>query len=165
MKVHIVRFSLIMLVTGLLFTGCETYQAYQGPALPRERVAILKCVAHWRMMKPVPYVMVEAVDGTSALVPYRGSVQSLLGMKSQRKHLTSSIELLPGHHTVSFIPVPLYGETVTTNLITENIYVEAGKTYNAKVRIVNEHGTYHGTYNGYETTSEGQWIVNISEEQ
>lgn len=113
-----------------------TYRAYDGPARPRQEIAILK-------MKGL---VVTSMDGKAAVDTHCN--KDLFHTKGNPKHCRprtdfNPIELLPGDHTIvfrpSFFPSWTAGDASGTP-ITKDIHVNAGKIYQAKFRW---EGRYH----------------------
>jgi hypothetical protein len=149
---RVVGFCLIIIVAGIFLTGCATgWQAYSGPALPRKQVAVLKTPAGFSGQHAV---CVNSVDG-------RGTGTHWDGSPRFPHIIPSSIELLPGRHTIVFTPYPTAG---SGSAIIKDINVEAGKTYKAKMgyRLTSGGSQYVG---GGHTiyTSRGDWWVELTE--
>ncbi len=99
-------------------------RAYPGPNRPVQEVAVLK----------LNHVRVDEIDGKSIRVCGYPRMALL-----QRDHLVcspaKSIELVPGHYSITFAPVgPFYVYTVIEKYdpIVIDFHAEAGKTYDAR---------------------------------
>ena len=109
---QIVLISVCIIGLAVLGVGCLSYQSFSGPSLPRNRIAVLE------LENAADSLRVTSIDGTVVDL-YPGT----------------SIQLLPGNHALSFFP-----KTESTyysgTAITKSIWVEAGKTYVAHVKII-----------------------------
>jgi hypothetical protein len=120
---RIVGFSLIIIATEILFTGCvlipRDWKTYSGPA-PQGDAVLMVGVDSSDMRIPGGSLYVTSVDGMSP--KHRG---------------VTDVRLLPGKHTISFrYSHSTYRPgwvfyTFTTNDFSKDIYVEAGMTYRA----------------------------------
>ena len=153
---HVVGVSLIIIVAGLLFTGCaSSYQAYPGSALPRQQVAVLKWDSEFIWGQRFGSEM--TVDGN--LVRCRGGIYPHVDGKSVQYRggmYPPSIALLPGWHTIGF---SMQSPVFINNSSSRDIYVGAGKTYIAK-RIVEY---IHNPRSEYGL--QDLWSVEITEEK
>ncbi|MGA3161132.1 MAG: hypothetical protein ABSC77_07930 [Terracidiphilus sp.] len=159
------RFTIWLMVLIALTSVAiaETYQAYSGPTLPRQNVAVLK----------LSHVWVATVDGTPASVckdyHYAYAVRQRTRYFCKSHDQIDTIELLPGNHTITFnfgmIPANTWANVNSTDTvadISENISVEAGKKYKAQ-RWWNKTGQYNRT--GQNSYNMGiDWGVSITEE-
>ena len=120
------KISLLLIVVAILSTGCigGMRQAYPGPALPNEKIAILK--------------MPQCRKCSSSEVTVQGyAIQDLILYRIDGKKAfgPETATLLPGQHTLLFLPragvnpFSLFGTRVkpSESLITNNL--EAGKSY------------------------------------
>jgi hypothetical protein len=147
--IRIVGFSLIIVVVGILLTGCATgWQAYNGSALPLNHVAVLKCPQGFSQAVRGNGVYVIAVDGISTTLNWDGS-------RKRNPYAPASIELLAGHHTIMFLPG--IGQNETGDPITKEIDVEAGKVYKAEMTA-----QFNSSFGN---TRKGHWWVEITEEK
>jgi len=109
---QIALISVYIIGLAVLGVGCLSYQSFPGPSLPRNRIAVLK------LENAPDSLRVTCIDG-KVVDLYPGT----------------SIELLPGNHTLSFFP-----KTESTyysgTAISKMIWVEAGKTYVAQVKVI-----------------------------
>lgn len=117
-------FEFIIAAIALLSTGCQTFQCYSGPKLPRERVAVLK------------------IDDELCLRRL-DNLKTVMGDYD-------SITLYPGHHSFSFTyynqggtwtPNGSYSFTRWGSSIDVDSNFEAGKTYKTDVQL------YPGSWN------------------
>ena len=109
------RFS-IFLIAVLLLSGCGTMQAYSGPQLPKEQVAVVKSNI---LKHPFTTIVIAAVDGKS------------------RSGARTNVEVLPGRHTLDLL-VNVTVWYVTVNYPASiSFEAEAGKVYFVDAKIVN----------------------------
>jgi hypothetical protein len=141
------RFRILLLVLAGCFATASlqgpvsatkdwTYQAYDGPALAANQVAVLE------LQKPSRQLGFVSVDGKSVLRNWDGSLREDCKLNEfggvRCKRVATSIQVLPGQHTIIF--VILYGSGVSgcvTNSacsVTKDISLEAGKTYVAQAK-------------------------------
>lgn len=115
--VRIVGTALAFIVAAILFTGCTTYRAYTGAALPRKQVAVLTLAEGW---SPQPVdVEVVKIDGND-----------INGAPVGTGQIRHKIELLPGQHTIRFSPILVHiFNKATGDSIDKTFFVEAGKNY------------------------------------
>jgi hypothetical protein len=141
-------------------TGCNTvqYQAYTGPALAQDQVAVLVLCKNFCYEplaaaeidgKKMSWVTQEDNFNNSMTThytlshPYDGSIFN---------PYPSTIELLPGLHVITFIP-----SNADADPVIKDLEVQAGKTYIA--RIVT------GEWNiNSEDRKQASWDVEITEE-
>jgi hypothetical protein len=115
--IRAVEFGLIIIVVAALFSGCSTqYQAYRGPTLPREQVAVLKSGNGFCGEIAQGACWISYVDSSQLPAAYR------------------EIKLLPGKHTITFqfLESRSYSTgymTTFTGTTSKDVDVEAGKTY------------------------------------
>jgi hypothetical protein len=159
-----VGFSLIIIVAGILITGCSTcstYQAFPGPSLPRQQIAILKI--------DNDHMWVSHIDGKS--LKGRSDWFGRTGIYDHRM-----ISLLPGEHSVGFdySSAPFNVSYRSINPFYQDINLEAGKTYIAhcKTEFRPTAGWTQDPTNPNSWTGERgagplnqAWWVEISEEQ
>jgi hypothetical protein len=157
------RFRILLLVLTCCFatgslqapgsaTKDFTYQAYDGPALAANQVAVLE------LQKPSRNLGFVSVDEKIVSRNWDGSLRESCKLNEyggvRCKRIVTSIQLLPGPHTILFFI--LYGKGVSgpecvRNLyctVTKNISLEAGKTYvaqaNTPSRVVAQDTTITG---------------------
>ena len=155
---NVVELVAVAIVTATLCTGCNAIPTHAGPTqqqialyfysnpdLPRDQVAVLNLGGSFSAVFAKDAVSAVGVDGKQTLQP------------------DDSIKLLPGHHTIRFIPNPYSGFSPTP--INKDVYVEAGKTYRAKIVASGMHFVSEQRF-GSEiiTHSEGYWSVEVTEE-
>lgn len=123
---RIVGFILNVVFAGLCNGGTADYQAYPGPALPRNQVAVI-CFDRTRAF-PGAFAMLTDVDNRhltrgsrSGWVPFRD--------KAEIPRYIDSFELLPGHHTIQLEVNVLSRDKFISRSVTKSIDVGAGKTY------------------------------------
>ncbi len=131
-------FAIVSLQAPVSATKDWTYQAYDGPALAANQVAVLE------LQKPSRQLVFVSVDGKSVLRNWDGSLREDCKLNEfggvRCKRVATSIQVLPGQHTIIFV-IP-YGNGVSgpgcvTNLycnVTKHISLEAGKTYVAQAQ-------------------------------
>jgi len=157
-SIQFVGFYLFFFIAAIAFTGCETYPPYAGSELPKDKVAILKMGA---FAHDGGVVIAVYVDGNK--MPYFGTsptLFSLLGLAKPRSVChPESIKLLPGHHTIMFLPAFGY---IHADYVSKDIDVEAGKTYRAKMLTRN---TQVISRQGREVDTEGEWGVDIIDDK
>jgi hypothetical protein len=118
---RVVGFGLTIIAAGVFLSGCAgiPYQAYSGPALSREKVAVIKSSGG---------LAIHTCDG----VDYR------------KGECRDGIILLPGKHNFMFLGcglglrrdqwkwgLPHWEFVDTGGYCIEDLFVEAGKTYRA----------------------------------
>ena len=134
------------------------YRAYIGPALPADQVAVLTFSAE--------QFSLLSIDGYRINHNWDGS----LFRKTDKKRPPGwEVELLPGHHTLSFYPYSFFHKRglvgTSVHPIDKEIDVKAGKTYRARMMTQNGGVTGYGrTGNSVTTYSEVWWDVVISED-
>jgi len=113
----VIRFSLIVIVVGLLLTGCSeiynTRRDYPGPALPQNQVAVIKAQPSFNTG-----CSISGVDGKSY------------------SYYSSEVKLLPGRHTISIVyhetridSISYYSGYVSKAPLNIDIDTVAGHTY------------------------------------
>lgn len=125
------RLALGVVPTLVLFGCASTFQVYAGPRRPGEQVALIE-LEHISEAVDGRYssaMTISMVDGISIF--YDGSgYRASNGTWSSSKWVgpPTSLELLPGHHTISFVPYPA---TIHDAPITTEVDLTAGKKYRA----------------------------------
>ena len=133
-------FATVLLQAPVSATKDWTYQAYDGPALASNQVAVLEL----QKPNPKPELVLLSVDGKSILRNWDGSLREDCKLNKvgviNCKHVVTSVQVLPGKHTIIFSILYWYGvfgPNCVTNFyctVTKDISLEAGKTYVAQQR-------------------------------
>lgn len=105
----------VVLLCVALLGGCATYQAYEGPRLPRSQVATVTGSAKIRTLLPLALV-IRAVDGREVGVQF------------------ASVALTPGVHEL-LIDCQVTGEAATASRHALRVEVEAGERYRLTARM------------------------------
>jgi hypothetical protein len=149
------------LVTTVVLFGCaSTFQAYPGPRLPSEQVAVIE-LEHISFLAGggrYSALTVSMVDGIR--IYYDGS-----GYRASNGAWSSndwagppmSVELLAGDHTITFVPYPRMTQETG---ITERVHVTGGKRYRAIGTVEPKRLLQSATTTGWL----GTWKVEIIEE-
>jgi len=125
------RLALGLVATVALFGCATTFRAYPGPRLPSEQVVVLELehiseAVDGRYSSAMTVSMVDGIriyyDGSG----YRASNGTW--SSSSWAGPPTSVELLPGHHAISFLPYPA---TIHDVPITVDVDLIAGKKYQA----------------------------------
>jgi hypothetical protein len=123
------------------------HKAYAGAALPRDRVASPDRWNRWKKIGGrTPYVDPALPRDRVAVLQFGSALATVVDEKSAPIHperdglfhwvlvKDRSIELLPGVHTIHFLPRYIGGFTTDTGIV-RDLTVEAGKTYSAEAII------------------------------
>lgn len=117
--IQIVAFGVFLAGLAIFSFGCVSYQSFSGSPLPRSQIAVLK------LETARDSLGVTGIDGRMVNL-YPGT----------------SIQLLPGKHTLSFVPrfehANFYGPAITNT-----VWLKAGKTYLAHANVIHL-ATLHG---------------------
>lgn len=152
---RIVGLGLIIIVSTILLSGCSSVQSYSGSALPQDQVAVLNFFSSSSDFGFLAGVRPIAIDGKG--------VNLWCGSRVCWTKVTS-IQVLPGHHTITFAPdVP--GSAVRYDVVSTEVDIEAGKTYRAKpvYHVENSDSSFNGRV--MSSSSSGTWSVEIFEEK
>ena len=137
----IAGFGLAAILAGIL-SGCQSqpFQAYDGPRLPRQKVAVLtpeESVGAYITNTDVGIIEIDGVYLNTGTKP---------------------VALLPGTHRISFVQVKYhqYGHPIT-----EYVNVQAGQAYRARTVVSDVHEVPKPDQFSNTSTIHGTWSVDI----